>query len=653
MTPVNGRHKNFVFGEFRLEPESQSLWSANREIHLAKRPFDVLLFLIENRERVVSRDELLDKFWDGHEVYDDALRKAVGATRHALDDTRKPPRFIETRYGNGFRFIGEIEVKSRESGVESKSESQISDFKLRNEDRRLKNEDHQSNSNFKNRYVLIAVSIISILFISLSFYVYFPNAKESPPPQNNLVEAAAPIRSIAVLPLKNLTGDANNEYFSDGVTESIITQLSRVNELKVVSRSSTFALKGKEIDPREIGKKLNVDALLEGSIQKKGDLLSASVRLISTQDGRILWTSQDFERPIANAYELQDTISCNIAIKLRTELCDTVTKQNTNNADAYQAYLKGRYQWNKRTGQGIKQSIGFYEQAITFDANYALAYAGLADSYVQGVWLVPFAPDFALPKAIKAAKKAIELDETSAEAHTALASAYQLSWDWEGTQCELKRAIELNPKYARAHHVNAFHLASMGRHGEALDAIKRAAELDPLNLVISADIAMIQWNGRFIDKNRIDMAYAQCLKTIEMDASYVEVREYLAIAYWLKGMPEKYAEGYIKAKEMGGGKRGIIEAYKKAYKSKGVNGIFQKELNEMLAVRSKGTYQSTTRIAQLYALLGQKDAAFKWLEKAFQEHNAEIVGLKAFPFFDPLRDDPRFAALLRRAGLPE
>lgn len=266
-TGMQNRKEKLSFGDFRLDRESRTLWRGGKEIHLPKRPFQVLDFLIDNRERVVGRDELLDKFWDGHEVYDDALRKTVGAVRNALDDTNKPPCFIETRYGMGYRFIGAVDIGSRESEFESESEpslatgglnsanSQISDFKLQNENERPKNEDYQSNSEFKNRYVLIAASIVSVLFfVSLGFYVYFPNGNENPPTKN-LVEAVVPVRSIGVLPIKNLTGDASSEYFSDGITESIITELSRIKELRVISSSSTFALKGKEIDPREIKKK--------------------------------------------------------------------------------------------------------------------------------------------------------------------------------------------------------------------------------------------------------------------------------------------------------------------------------------------------------------------------------------------------------------
>ena len=423
MKELSPRNKSFVFGDFQLNNEKQLLTSDKREIHLPKRPFEILSFLIENRGRVVSRDELLDKFWDGHDVYDDALRKTVGAIRQAIDDTQKPPRLIETRYGSGYRFIGTVEEIDKSANGNGNHNGFKTNFAENSKPARL---------NFP--FVLTAILLASVLFfVSLGFYVYFPKDRPSSLPDNSF-QTSAPIRSIAILPLKNLTGDAGNEYFSDGMTESIITELSRVNELKVISRSSTFALKDRETDPLVIGRKLNVDALLEGSVQKKAETLSVNVRLISTRDGSVLWTSKDFESPVSNAFELQETISCNIAVELRAELCGAVPKRNTNNSDAYQAYLKGRYQWNKRTGDGIKRSIALYEQAINLDSKYALAFAGLAESYVQGIWHVPFVSKDVLPKAKAAALKAIELDESLAEAHTALANVYELEWNWAAAE---------------------------------------------------------------------------------------------------------------------------------------------------------------------------------------------------------------------------
>ena len=651
MTNAPSEIKKIIFGEFWLESSSRTLCNDDQQIHLAKRPFDVLLFLIENRERVISRNELLDKFWDGHDVYDDALRKCVGTIRHSLNDHTKPPRFIETRYGSGYRFIGLIEETSTINLEKHKSHALAANLFTNGAQNaplatiNAEPEIIQRNS----RSVLLTILIASLLFfVSLGFYVYFPDGNAKQSDANNLIEAAAPVRSIAVLPLKNLTGNANNEYFSDGVTESIINQLSRVKELRIISHSSTFALKDQVIEPPEIGRKLNVDAFLEGSLQQKDDLLSVSVRLISTRDGSVLWTSQNFERPLANAYELQDTISCNIAIELRTELCDTFPHRNTSNPDAYQAYLKGRFQWNKRTAEGIKQSIALYEQAIGFDSRYALAYAGLAESYEQGIWYVPFDSKEVLPKAEEAARKAIELDDSLAEAHVALSSAYGLNWHWSEAERELRRAVELNPRYARAHHSLAFYFSTLGRSDEAIVSIRRAKELDPLNLVINSDEASLLFSA-----NRTDEAFEQWKKTLELDPNSAYTYRERSLAYQVLGNESASFEDYAKFMELSGESAEKIAEYRRTAKQYGFKAIWQKDLNNLLAQEKRGEKVSFISPAVFYALLGQKDEAFKYLEKAYNDHSAEMLLLKPYRAFASLRSDPRFTDLLKRMGLPE
>ena len=646
--------KKYQLGDFTLEPETKRFTRNGDELHLANRPFQVLLYLIENQDRLVSRNELLEKFWDGKDVYDDALRKAVGTIRKALNDHHDNPQFIETRWAGGYRYIGPIEELVFENGSSVVEIERTRGVKIiveetvdevSNEPTTAKLISPPSKPKL-SRFALI--SIIALVVLLSGAVIFYVKPIRSTP--NDLL-SVTPVRSIAVLPLKNLTGDANNEYFSDGVTESIITELSRVGELRVISRSSTFTFKGKETDPREVGKKLNVDALLEGSIQKKGDLLSVNVRLISTKDGSVLWTSKDFERPINTAYELQDTISCNVADELRTEFCGTVAqnpKRNTHNSDAYQAYLKGRYHWNKRTGEGIKRSIEFYEQAIAIDSNYALAYAGLAESYVQGIWYVPFESKEVLPKAEKAAFKAIELDNSLAEAHTALASVYLLDWKWSGTERELQRAIELNPRYARAHHVHAFYFLTVGRYDEAIASIRRAKELDPLNLVINTDEGNLLFSA-----NRTDEAFEQWKKTLELDPNSAYTYRERANAYQFLGNESASIEDYSKAMELTGESAEKIAEYRQTTSKYGLKEIWRKDLNDLLAQEKRGKNISFLSIAWFYTLLGQKDEAFKYLEKAYNDHSAEMVILKPDQHFTPLRSDPRYTDLLKRMGLPE
>ncbi|MCC6329321.1 MAG: winged helix-turn-helix domain-containing protein, partial [Acidobacteria bacterium] len=464
MDESNGTGQQFMFADFCLDPAAGICTSGGREVHLAQRPFEVLVFLVANSDRVVSRSELLERFWDGHDVYDDALRKCVGAIRKALNDLERPGRFIETRYGGGYRFIADVGVVTKNGNGSASGNGTKPELRAVQGMSDADESDELPNASGYLRRVIIALLVFAGLGLALTFFVQ----NYQPWPLENAGEnAGGHIRSIAVMPMKNLTGDAANEYFSDGITDSIISELSRVDGLRVISRTSTFALKGHDIDPVEVGQKLNVETFLEGSLKTKGDILNVDVRLISTRDGSVLWSSANFERPVAAAYELQDVVLCDLANRIREGACEGRATQNTVSSDAYQAYLKGRFQWNKRTAEGIRRSIEEYDRAIAFDPGYALPYAGLAESYVQGVWHVPFTAKDVLPKAEAAALKAISLNDNLAEAHTALASVYGLQWRWADADHELRRALEINPRYARAHHVQAFAFATLGQQEEA------------------------------------------------------------------------------------------------------------------------------------------------------------------------------------------
>ena len=643
MHESNGECSKFLFHDFCLDPEAKICTSAGREIHLAKRPFEVLSFLVTNHDRVVSRTELLEKFWDGHDVYDDALRKCVAAIRKALNDLEKPGRFIETRYGGGYRFVADVKVLAKNgngssNGFELKSDPTTTQRRI--------NRDHSiSRPRISVRYLPVA-AIAFLLFAAFGVGIYsFIQRPQSVSSANSEESGAMQVRSIAVMPMKNLTGDPCNDYFSDGITESIITQLSRVDELKVISRSSTFTFKDKELDPRDVGKQLGVDALLEGGVQKTGETINITVRLVSTKDGSVIWTGDDFERPISAAYDLKDVIACNLAIELRTELCGNRVDRQTNDGFAYQEYLKGRYEWNKRTGDGIKKSIEHYKKAIRLDPNYSLAHAGLADSYIQGIWHVPFAENEVLPKAREAVVQAIKLDDDSAEAHTAFASVYQLEWKWSEAEQELTRAIDLSPRYARAYHVQAFSLMISGRLDESIAAIEQAEKLDPLNLVIQADKGNL-----LLAAGRTDEAFSQWEKTSEMDPNFVMAYEHRARAYELLGNEAAAIDEEAKLMQIKGHLPEKIAVFRETAGKRGLKEIRRKELKDLLAKQSRGEHTSPVALAYYYALIGQKAEAFKYLEKACREHNGQMV-LLISPEFASLRPDPRFNVLLKRIGL--
>lgn len=675
--------KIYSLGEFRLDPHKKLITCEGATVHLANRPFQVLLHLIENRDRMVSRAELLDLFWDGKDVYENALTKCVGAIRKALNDALEQPRFIETQWAKGYRFIGALEENfsqahqassfeiERTRGVkviieeeyleilpdnETTMQTQLPDATMVSTNL-LDEKKISANSVIKaaqallsRRTVALAVAIIAVLLLSVGWLALRSRSNSAQARSNVFNATSSPTPSIAVLPLKNLSDDAANEYFSDGLTETFITELAKIDGLKVISRNSVFTLKGKDVDPREVGRKFDVAAILEGSVRKNGDTVRVDVRLVNTKDGSVIWSGNTYDRALKDILAVQDEIACSVAAGLRVKLCgdSETTKHYTSNVDAYQSYLKGRYYWNKRTAEGIKRSIAHFKQAISIDPNYALAYTGLADSYIQGIWHVPFDPKEVLPNARAAVFQAIKIDDNLAEAHTALGNIYQMEWQWSKAGKEFERAIELNPGLARAYHVQAFHLDIMGQHNEAVRAIKQAQALDPLSMIINADVSYILWHAGHHDE-----AIAQCLKVIEMEPNFTPGHWTLSVLYQYQGREKETAEAYFKAMILDGRSEAAVAAFRKAYVKKGIQGIYQKELAERLSSRANGGYSSPIRLAQLYTLLDQKEAAFKWLEFAVADHNAESVVIRQSPYFNPLRSDLRFVDLLKRVGLSE
>ncbi len=460
------------------------------------------------------------------------------------------------------------------------------------------------------------------------------------------------IDSLAVLPLVNATNDPNTEYLSDGLTESLINSLSQLPRLRVMSRSSVFRYKGKDVDPQAAAKELGVRAVLTGRLVQRGDSLSVSVELVDARDNSHLWGEQ-YTRTLADLVSLQDEISRAITEKLRLRLSGEdekrLAKHSTENTEAYQFYLKGRYHWNRRTGPDIRKSVEYFQQAIDEDPTYALAYSGLADSYglLPGYAGVPSKEAF--PQAKAAAAKALQIDETLAEAHTSLAyvlEAYE--WDWAGAEREFKKAIELKPNYETAHHWYAIFLANQGRPQEAMAEIQRARELDPLSLKINNNVGWILYLDR-----QYDRAIEQLQKTLEMDPNFVSARFDLARAYFQKKMYKESLQEWRRAHEIAGNSQQVERwtEIAQAYQRVGLRGWFQKAL-EQNEERLKHGYVSPYVMATVYGQLGDKDRAFEWLKKAHEERDYYLSWIKVDPEVDPLRSDPRFQELLRRMNFP-
>jgi TolB-like protein/DNA-binding winged helix-turn-helix (wHTH) protein/Tfp pilus assembly protein PilF len=653
--------KRYDLGDYRLEPDKLSLCLDDKPVHLTNRPYQVLLYLIENRDRVVTRNELLDRFWDGKDVYDDTLRKCIGAIRKALNDRSENPRFIETRYAEGYRYIGPIEEQLAQSepfAVEIErtrgvrlviEEEEIPDALPEYERAKaIGSSATPAPVSAPKSYYRIAIPALILVVISLatSAVIIYRNRVTL----NNINES--PIRSIAVMPLKNLTGDASQDYFSDGMSESLITELSRVSGLKVISRASAFTFKDRDVDAREIGERLGVAAVLEGSVRKSGDKVRVETRLVSAADGRIIWTGDSYDRALKDIFVMQDEIACSVVAGLRVKLCgegEPLFHQHTENIEAYRAYLKGRYFINAQYSEigpvkALNKAAEYFEQAIALDSNYALGYAGLADAYTQLLWFSSGDPRPMIAKAKAAAIKAVELDGTLAETHTALSAAYLHDWNFDGAGREIEQALALNSGYAWAHHEYSTYLGTVGR-GDALAEVKKAEELDPLNIAIIVDTG-----NTLLGAGKYDEAIAQFRKAREIHPNTINDA---TIGAWYvdKGM---YEEG-IKEIEVAIASTGrthdrlmsLAIGYAKAGKKKEAVRL----LDEMKRL-SKKQYVPNTFFAFVYAAFGEKDQAFEHLERAYREHDINLLGLKGLRL-EPLRSDPRFKDLLDRVGLPE
>jgi serine/threonine protein kinase/Tfp pilus assembly protein PilF len=458
------------------------------------------------------------------------------------------------------------------------------------------------------------------------------------------------INSIAVLPFVNGGGNPDAEYFSDGITESIINNLSHLPKLRVIARSTAFRYKAKDLDPQSIGRDLNVTFLLTGRIVQRGKILSMQVELVKAANGAQLW-GERYTRPLADIFaveaEIASEISQTLKVKLTGEEKKRLAKRYTYDPEAYQLYLKGRFWWNKRVPEALAKSIPYFQQAIEKDPSYALAYSGLADAYSILATTSVVDPLAVFPKAKAAALKALEIDDGLAEAHTSLTMVkIYWDWDWDAVEREADRANRLNPNYPTIHQWVSIYWCARSRFEKALGEIRRAQELDPLSLIISTHAGWVLYFAR-----RYDEAIQQYRKTLEMEPTFVMARFLLGAAYMQKRMYDEAIANIRQAIEMTKRRSTeMIGSLGNAYALAGRRAEAGKVLEELLAI-SPTCYVSPYDIATVYISLGDKDRGFEWLEKAYQGRAQWMVGLRADPRLDPIRSDPRFRDFLRRLKL--
>jgi serine/threonine-protein kinase len=482
----------------------------------------------------------------------------------------------------------------------------------------------------------------------LVWYFFFRSDTQMVARKDDQPSGAMERKSIAVLPFVNMSSDKENEYFSDGMTEELINALANVEGLRVASRTSSFAVKGKNLSIRKIGEELSVGAVLEGSVRREGDRLRITAQLINVADDYHVW-SKTYERELKNVFEVEEELARSIVQALKAKLVQNeavpLIKPTTSNLAAHELYLKGRYFWNKRTVEALTKASAYFQQAIEQDPSYALAYVGLADSTAL---LIDYGSPSAVeawPKAKQAALRALELDETLAEAHEVLGLISVYNYEWSVAERELRRAIELKPEYPSAHHRYAVLLRLMGRVTEALAEAERARQLDPTSVIINTSMTTL-----LIDAREYDRAIEQAKKTLELDPGFWLARMHLARAYMEQG---RYAEAVAELEKLRPSAAipviytGVVGC---AYAMSGQRVEAERILAE-LEERSKREYVPPTALALIYTGLGNKDQAFAWLDKAYAERDSWLLHLKSHTVFDSLRSDPRFTRLLKQMHL--
>ena len=641
MGPAVPSPRTIRFGVFELDLRSGELQKQGRKIRLEGQPVQVLMCLLENPGELVTREELHRKLWpaDTFVNFEHGLNTAVKRLRQALSDSADNPRFVETLPRRGYRFIAPIQVVPASGDVpitasppdpppEGIDQEQVdsSDTPVVSERRR-----------WPHAWKTLGFVVLLVAGISITFLIR--SGSHSSPA----------IRSLAVLPLENLSGDVSQDYFSDGMTDELITELGQIAGLRVISRTSIMTYKGARKSIPQIAHELNVDAVVEGTVLRSGNQVRITAQLIQAEDDKHLW-ARSYEGELRDTFALQNEVARAIATQVRTKLNppEDAALRNARavNPEAYEAYLKGRYFWNKRTGSGLTEAIRYFTVAIDADPTYARAYAGLADSYaLAGDWKYGvLAPREAYPKAKAAATKAIALDGSLGEAHISLAFCLDgFDWNWESGGREYKRGIELSPDYATGHDWYGWHLAEFGRNDEAIAEVETAVSLDPLSLIIGADLA-----EEFVIAHRFEQAITQSRKTMTLDPFFGNAHYVLGQALVQEHSYKEAIAELQKAIELSPGSTAFAANLAFAYAASGRTEDALKILNGQKN-RSPDAFSNAAEIALIYVGLNDKDQAMAWLEKAYAERFNPAVLMR--PCFDPLRSDVRFQDLLRRIGL--
>lgn len=624
-----GSFRRVRFGVFEIDLHDGELLKNGLKVRLQEQPFQILAMLLSRPGKVVTREELRRTLWpaDTFVDFDAGLNTIIKRLRDTLDDPADRPRYIETVPRKGYRFIGSVEGNSSPDGAPSpfKGPSKRESLVFR-----------------PSITVLLILSGVAAVF-AMGVWYYSHSV------QGHSETHAA---SLAVLPFENLSGNLGEEYFVDGMTDELITSLAKVSSLRVISRTSVMRYKGTREPLRQIAREPGVDAIVEGSVVRSGNQLRVTAQLIDARTDRHIW-ADSYAQELGNVVSLQNQIAAAITGQIRAKLTPEERQQLARaspvNPEAHEAYLKGRYFWNRRTEKDLAKAIQYFEDAIQKDPNYAPAYAGMADAHmILGSFVLNARrPDEVFPKAEIEARKALELDETLAEAHGVLGSIRTLyDWDRQATEREYKRALELNPSYAVGHQWYGLYLSQIGLHDEAIAETRRALQLDPLSVGISSALGLRLYFAR-----RYDQAIKQFADALELDSDHALAYLWLGRTYEQKGNHRQAIIEIQKAAALAQGSPLFVAELGCAYGLAGRRNEALKVLDELHKL-SKDHYVSAYDQVIVYLGLGEKEQAFAWLQRAVQERSPMLVNLKVDPALDPLRSDARFRTIMQRLGLP-
>lgn len=629
--------RRFSFAEFQVDPTKRQLLREGKPVNIKSKTFDLLLVLVENNGRVVGKDELMSTIWQGQFVEEGNLTVQMSALRKALGDTKTENRFLVTVPGKGYRFVADVSEQD-EDETEIIIANRTTSHVVVDEEIEVEGRQREIYSPLRIALAILALILLAVCGAILYRYLSKPT----------LDVTSTKIDSIAVLPFKPLVSNERDEALEMGITETLITRLSNLKQLSVRPMNAVKKYNKQEQDSAIIGRELKVEAILDGSIQKTNDRIRVTVRLLRVSDNQTFWTEQ-FDEKFTDIFTVQDRVSSRVAESLRVVLTNSeqklLVKRYTENSESYRAYLRGRYHWNKRTPEGLKKSIEDFREAIDLDPLFALAYVGLADSYIlQSLYGAKPAQDV-MPKARAAANKALEIDSQLAEAHASLALVkFLFEYDWAGAEDGFKQALELKPNYATAQQWYGNYLTMAGRHEEAMAALQRASELDPLSLSINTDVALVFYFAR-----KHDEAIKQLNKTLELDKSYFMAHFHLGLNYAQQKKFENAIAEFEIVKNETANEQGIAELAW-VYALYGQRDKARQILKE-IETNAQSKQISLATIAGVYAVLGEKEKAFDLLNKAYDTRDGFLVSIKVDPIFDSLHDDSRYQKLLRQMNL--